>query len=106
MVAEASRFEQAAGDAAAPVQVASTAGAGQNDDRDEDEVNLFTAARDESARRALQWRQENVALSSGSLANEGGWFSDVMLSGLARYQEASRQPKPGAAPGQSYDAVH
>jgi hypothetical protein len=106
MVAEASRFEPAAGDAAPPVQVASASLADQDNDRDQEEVNLCTAARDESARRATKWRQENVALSSGGLANEGGWFSDVMLSGLTRYQEASRQQKAQAVPGMAYDAVH
>ena len=45
-------------------------------------------------------RKENSP-AAGATAAQGGWFSDAMLSGLAKYDAAVKQAKP--APGPSVD---
>ena len=74
-------------------------------EQDQSEVNLFNAAREESARRALL-RQEGAAAPNGAIAAEGGWFSDVMLSALQRYQQAAVLPKPEFVSGQAFDGAY
>jgi hypothetical protein len=60
----------------------------------------FAIAHRESGRRAAAFaRTPGGAIPpSGSLAPEGGWFSNAMLSGLQNYRQAADLPKAGAAP--------
>jgi hypothetical protein len=56
---------------------------------DVEETQLFSAARRESARRAADYAGSETA-PSGAVAAEGGWFSDVMLTALDRYEAAAK----------------
>lgn len=80
------------------------AAAGDADDGDDGlaaEARLFAAARRESAHRSFEYRAA-MAPPSGAVAAEGGWFSDVMLSALDRY-EAAAKLRAGDSPGRNLD---
>ena len=65
------------------------------------EARLFAAASRESARRSLDYRSP-APPPSGGISAEGGWFSDVMLSALARY-EAAAKLRADDSPGRTFD---
>jgi hypothetical protein len=76
------------------VSESSAAASGENElaEAGEDnieETRLFAAARRESARRSADYAGVGPA-PSGAVAAEGGWFSDVMLTALDRYEAAAK----------------
>ncbi len=97
--AAGSASEQAPPIAAAPVPLASEQAARSAQDATID-TKRFAIARGESGRRAAAFARtpDGAVPPSGSLAPEGGWFSNAMLSALQHYREAADLPKVSAAP--------